>query len=168
MVVVTEDLHRMRSTHSVRYGTAMAMKDIGNESIDLVVTSPPYPMIEMWDQVFSNQSDEVKEAMNKSDGNRAFELMHSLLDCAWHEVYRVLKPGAFACINIGDATRTIKDHFRLYSNHARILNYCLSLGFSIGLRLSGGSRQMLRTSSWGQVCFPLVHTSRLSMNSYLC
>ncbi len=106
------------------------MTGIGDDSIDLVVTSPPYPMIEMWDQVFSQQSGEIKEAIDSSDGNRTFELMHGLLDRAWREVYRVLKPGGFACINIGDATRSIKDHFRLYSNHARILNYCLGIGFS--------------------------------------
>lgn len=120
----------MQSTHQVRYGTATAMNDIGDESIDLVVTSPPYPMIEMWDEVFSQQREEVKDAISKGDGNRAFELMHGLLDRAWHEVYRVLKPGGFACINIGDATRTIEDHFRLYSNHARILSRCLDIGFS--------------------------------------
>lgn len=106
------------------------MNDIGSESIDLVVTSPPYPMIEMWDEMFSLQCEGVKEAIDGNDGIRAFELMHGLLDRVWREVYRVLKPGGFACINIGDATRTIDGHFRLYSNHARILNYCLGLGFS--------------------------------------
>jgi DNA modification methylase len=34
-----------------------------------------------------------------------------------------------ACINIGDATRTLGTSFRLYSNHSRILNRCLDLGF---------------------------------------
>lgn len=120
----------MRSTHRIKYGTATALQDISDESIDLVVTSPPYPMIEMWDGIFSQQCEGVKDAICDGDGNRAFELMHGLLDLAWREIYRVLKPGGFACINIGDATRTIKDHFRLYSNHARILSCCLGLGFS--------------------------------------
>ena len=113
-VVLMKDWQGMQSIHQVRYGSAAAMSDIGDESIDLVVTSPPYPMREMWDEVFSQQGEEVKDALGKGDGNRAFELMHGLLDRAWHEVYRVLKPGGFACINIGDATRTIEDHFRLY------------------------------------------------------
>jgi modification methylase len=120
----------MQSIHQVRYGTATAMDDVEDESIDLVVTSPPYPMIEMWDEVFSRQCPDVKEAVGKGDGNRAFELMHGVLDRAWREVYRVLKTGSFACINIGDATRTIGDTFRLYANHARILQSCLGLGFS--------------------------------------
>jgi DNA modification methylase len=42
----------------------------------------------------------------------------------------VLKPGGFACINIGDATRTLKQNFALYTNHARILKFAQELGFS--------------------------------------
>ena len=40
-----------------------------------------------------------------------------------------MKDGGIACINIGDATRTLKDVFQIYTNHARILKYCLELGF---------------------------------------
>jgi DNA modification methylase len=68
--------------------------------------------------------------LKKGDGKTAFELMHKELDKVWKEVYRVLKEGGFACINIGDATRTIDGEFRLYANHSRILQYCLKLGFS--------------------------------------
>ncbi|MFC1814665.1 DNA-methyltransferase [Thermodesulfobacteriota bacterium] len=56
--------------------------------------------------------------------------MHNLLDPVRAEVYRVLKFGSFACINIGDATRTINDNFVLYPNHMRILKSALELGFS--------------------------------------
>lgn len=54
--------------------------------------------------------------------------MHQLLYPIWKEVYRVLRPGGFACINIGDATRTIDKRFKLYANHARILRHCLEIG----------------------------------------
>jgi modification methylase len=52
------------------------------------------------------------------------------LDPVWKEVYRVLKVGGFACINIGDATKTINGNFVLYPNHIRILKSALDLGFS--------------------------------------
>ncbi|MCK4469614.1 MAG: site-specific DNA-methyltransferase, partial [Desulfobacterales bacterium] len=45
-------------------------------------------------------------------------------------VHRVLKSGGIACINIGDATRTINDHFALYTNHSRIHTYMQKIGFS--------------------------------------
>jgi len=94
------------------------------------VTSPPYPMIEMWDDMFSQQSSTVKKKLEQSDGIGAYELMHQILDATWQEAYRVLKSGGFACINIGDATRTINGNFILYTNHARILKYTQELGFS--------------------------------------
>lgn len=56
--------------------------------------------------------------------------MHQELDKIWSECYRVLKEGGIACINIGDATRTINNNFCLYTNHARIINYCLKIGFT--------------------------------------
>ena len=103
---------------------------MSNESIDLVVTSPPYPMIEMWDQIFTSQNEKIGRALNKKDGPTAFELMHQELDKVWDELYRVLKVGGIACINIGDATRTINSHFALYTNHSRIQTYMQKLGFS--------------------------------------
>ena len=106
------------------------MKEIKDKSVELVVTSPPYPMIEMWDSLFSSQSKKIEAALDKNDRMTAFELMNQELDEVWNEVYRVLAPGGFACINIGDATRTINGHFMLYPNHARILSHMMTLGFT--------------------------------------
>ncbi len=106
------------------------MNQIEDESVDLMITSPPYPMIEMWDEIFSKQNSEIEEALKKEDGNQAFELMNEELDKVWNEVHRVLKQGGLACIDIGDATRKVGEEFRLYSNHSRILQHCSKLGFS--------------------------------------
>ncbi len=119
----------MRTEHKVIFGDAKDMNKIKSESINLMITSPPYPMIAMWDEMFSKQNPEIVEALKKEDGERTFELMHKELDKVWKEVYRVLKVGGIACINIGDATRSMKNKFQIYTNHARILNYCLNLGF---------------------------------------
>ena len=120
----------MKTRHEVIFSDSNSMKHLSDESVDLIVTSPPYPMIEMWDDMFSQQSSIVKEKLAQSDGRGAYELMHQILDATWKEVYRVLKSGGFACINIGDATRTINGNFILYTNHARILKYTQELGFS--------------------------------------
>jgi len=55
--------------------------------------------------------------------------MHKELDKVWHECFRVLKKGGFACINIGDATRTLSENFRLFSNHSRIISSFVQIGF---------------------------------------
>ena len=117
--------------------------------IDLVVTSPPYPMIEMWDRQFLALDPLNGAALSDCDGDRAFELMHAVLDevcgcgsivftgsgpwqeVAWRECHRVLRPGGLAYINVGDAMRTIGGEFRLFSNHSRILQESSRLSFSM-------------------------------------
>lgn len=121
----------LRTSHQIVLQSSEDLSTLADESVDLVVTSPPYPMIEMWDEVFTAQdsSGAVGRALSAGDGAEAFELMHRLLDRVWRECYRLLKPGAFACINIGDATRKVGGNFRLYPNHARIISSCTALGF---------------------------------------
>ena len=121
----------MKTIHKIVFQDAQDLKEIASESVDLVVTSPPYPMIEMWDDSFSSQSPKIRTALERGYGKWAHELMHEILDPVWDEVFRVLKDGRFACINIGDATRRVEGDFCLYSNHARILSHLLNIGFSV-------------------------------------
>lgn len=120
----------MRTTHQIIFENSKNMRGIQSESADLVVTSPPYPMIEMWDEMFAAQNRAIRDALSRTEGSAAFELMHQELDAVWNEVYRILRNGGIACINIGDATRTIGGDFVLYQNHSRILTYLLKIGFS--------------------------------------
>ena len=120
----------MQTTHKILFQDARDLKEIASESVDLVVTSPPYPMIEMWDDMFSDQNPDIGNAFARGDGKHAYALIHEILDAVWDEVFRVLKDGRFACINIGDATRKVRDDFCLYPNHARVLMYLLNIGFS--------------------------------------
>jgi len=119
----------MITEHKVIFGDSREMKQIKSESVDLMITSPPYPMIKMWDEMFGEQNPEITKALKEDNGEKAFELMHKELDKVWDETFRVLKNGGIACINIGDATRTLKSVFQIYTSHARILNHCLNLGF---------------------------------------
>ena len=107
------------------------MAAVPDGSVSLVVTSPPYPMIELWDAQFAAADAAIADALSSEEGARAFELMHRRLDAVWRECHRVLQPGGLACINVGDATRKIGGEFRLFSNHSRILQALTRLGFSI-------------------------------------
>ena len=119
----------MKSTHKIYFKDSKNMRAIPSSSVHLAVTSPPYPMIKMWDDMFGRQNGNIQKAFQNTDGYKAFELMHRQLDQTWKELYRILISGGFACINIGDATRTIGDDFRVYSNHARILTALIEAGF---------------------------------------
>ena len=112
----------METIHKVYFKDSSDMCELESNSIDLMITSPPYPMIEMWDLLFSSLNDEIKQALKEEDGKRAFNLMHKELDKVWREVARVLKLGGIACVNIGDATRKIGKNFQLYPNHVKITN----------------------------------------------
>jgi len=120
----------METSSKIIFGNSNKMDSIDSDSVDLIVTSPPYPMIKMWDEMFCDQSPSIEDALKKSHGMKAFELMHKELDRVWKEMFRVLKNGGFACINIGDAVRTIGGDFCLYPNHSRILHFLQDLGFS--------------------------------------
>jgi len=117
----------METRHRVITGDARELP-LPDDSIELVVTSPPYPMIEMWDDIFGSLDPAIADALAADDGDRAFSLMHDVLDTVWAELERVLVPGGIACINVGDATRSLSDGFRSYPNHAEITNRLTDLG----------------------------------------
>ena len=113
----------METEHRIYFKKSSDMSEIESNTIDLMITSPPYPMIEMWDQLFSTLNEEIKQALEEEDSKKAFNLMHQELDNVWREVARVLKLGGIACINIGDATRKIGKNFQLFPNHVKITNF---------------------------------------------
>ncbi len=119
----------MRTEHDVYVGDSRDLGALADGSVELVVTSPPYPMIEMWDDVFAELNPEIKERLAVGDGAGAFRLMHAALGETWEEVSRVLVDGGIACVNIGDATRKLDGDFRVYQNHAEVIRWFDRLGF---------------------------------------
>jgi len=111
----------MKTKHVLVVGDSRDLKEIKDRKIPihLVVTSPPYPMIEMWDKQFSEL------------GAHSYQGMHNLLAEVWKQCYQVLVDGGLMCINIGDATRRNDGSgFRLYPNHSKIIEHCEKIGFS--------------------------------------
>lgn len=119
----------MEATHRIVTGDSRSLSNVDDDSVELVVTSPPYPMIEMWDELFSELNPEITDSLEAGDGQAAFSQMHEELEKVWNEVSRVLVEGGIACINIGDATRTVDGSFRVFQNHSRIINAFEDLGF---------------------------------------
>ena len=118
----------MQTAHAVRVADAREMS-LPENSVELVVTSPPYPMIEMWDDLFCEFDPSVGEALDAGDGERAFSLMHDCLDPVWDGVVEALAPGGLVCINVGDATRTL-DEFELHPNHVEVTRRLRERGLS--------------------------------------
>jgi len=106
------------------------MEETPDASINLVVTSPPYPMIAMWDDSLAQADPAVAKALAEDRGMDAFEGMHRTLDKVWDELARVVKEGGFVAINMGDATRSIGGEFAIYPNHSRITMAMIQKGFT--------------------------------------
>lgn len=121
----------METEHAIYFRDSRDMDAVDDGSVDLTVTSPPYPMIEMWDDLFAGFDDRVADALAAGDGQDAFDRMHAALEDVWAEVARVTAEDGIVCINIGDATRSLDGGaFRLYPNHSRVIRFFRDHGFT--------------------------------------
>lgn len=100
-------------------GDSRQMVEISNESIALVVTSPPY-----WN---------IKDYGIKGQIGYGQTLHEYLKDLyrVWKECFRVLLPGRRLCINIGDqfARSIIYGRYKVIPLHAEIISQCEDIGF---------------------------------------
>jgi site-specific DNA-methyltransferase (cytosine-N4-specific) len=94
-------------------------------------------MIKMWDTQFATVNPQIAalwqelEATGREETvTQIYDAMHETLARTWRETFRVLIEGGIACINVGDATRTVNGKFRLFPNHSRIIEHCEKIGFT--------------------------------------
>jgi DNA modification methylase len=100
-------------------GDSRVMKEVDNESVDLIITSPPYWHIK--DYGIPNQI---------GYGQTLHEYLKDLY-YVWKECHRVLRNGSRLCINIGDqfARSVIYGKYKVIPLHAEIITQCENLGF---------------------------------------
>jgi len=115
--------------HKTIYKNALdGLQKQESETIELTVTSPPYPMIEMWDDIFARCDEKIETAINNENWDTAHEQMHQYLNKIWREVIRVTKDNSIIAINIGNATRRTNNSFKLFSNTAKIIEFFTNNG----------------------------------------
>jgi site-specific DNA-methyltransferase (cytosine-N4-specific) len=127
----------MQTEHKIILGNSQQMHEVEDSTIHLMVTSPPYPMIKMWDAPFAAINPQIVALWQELEANgkeetvtQIYDAIHEALAKVWRETFRVLIKGGIACINIGDATRTVNGKFRLFPNHSRIIEHCEKIGFT--------------------------------------
>jgi hypothetical protein len=101
-------------------GNSMEMNELADNSVHLMITSPPYYNAKMYS----------KEPLENDLGNvHELELWFEKIGKVWSEVYRVLQPGRKAFINIMNLP--IREHgsFRSLNLVGRTVELCEDIGF---------------------------------------
>lgn len=100
-------------------GDSRNMNEIDDESIHLIVTSPPY-----W---------QLKDYGNgrQIGFNDSYEEYINNLNLVWKECYRVLHKGCRLCINIGDqfARSVYYGRYKIIPIREEIIRFCETIGF---------------------------------------
>ena len=94
------------------------MSGLADQSVHLIVTSPPY-----W-QLKDYGSDE------QIGFNDTYEEYINNLNIVWKECYRVLHDGCRLCINIGDqfARSVYYGRYKVIPIHSEIIRFCETIG----------------------------------------
>ncbi len=108
----------MKTSHKIISGDSRAMKELPNESVHLIITSPPY-----W-QLKDYGSD------NQIGFNDSYEKYINHLNLVWSECNRVLKNGCRLCINIGDqfARSVYYGRYKVIPIRTEVIKFCETIG----------------------------------------
>jgi len=109
----------MKTKHKIIIGDSRWMKEVPNESVHLIITSPPY-----W---------QLKDYGNdKQIGfNDTYEEYINNLNLVWNECSRILHKGCRLCINIGDqfARSVYYGRYKVIPIRTEIIKFLENAGF---------------------------------------
>jgi len=109
----------MLSKTTIIIGDSRRMDELKDESVHLIITSPPY-----W---------QLKDYGNGSQigFNDTYEDYINNLNLVWKESYRVLHKGCRLCVNIGDqfARSVYYGRYKVIPIREEIIKFCETIGF---------------------------------------
>ena len=107
------------SDHKIIIGDSRRMDAVDDESVHLVVTSPPY-----WQ--LKDYGPEQQIGYNDS-----YQDYVNNLNLVWNECFRVLHKGCRLCINIGDqfARSVYYGRYKIIPIRTEIIKFCETIGF---------------------------------------
>jgi DNA modification methylase len=103
----------------IYYKSSECMNELKDNSIQLIITSPPYGKIKNY---------ETESQIGYFD---SFNEYFNRLATVWRECYRVLEPHCKMVINVGDQYLRARDYgrYRIESISSKIISDCLLIGF---------------------------------------
>jgi len=109
----------MKTNHKIINGDSRQMTELSNNSVHLVITSPPY-----WQ--LKDYGSETQIGFNDS-----YENYINNLNLVWKECYRTLHNGCRLCVNIGDqfARSVYYGRYKVIPIREEIIKFCEHIGF---------------------------------------
>lgn len=105
--------------HKIINGDSRFMNEVPNESVHLVITSPPYWQLKDY------------ETCNQIGFDDTYEDYINNLNLVWKECHRILHNGCRLCINIGDqfARAVYYGRYKVIPIRTEIIKFCETIGF---------------------------------------
>lgn len=109
----------MKTNHRIINGDCRNLAELSNNSVHLVITSPPY-----WQ--LKDYGSETQIGFNDS-----YENYINNLNLVWKECYRTLHNGCRMCVNIGDqfARSVYYGRYKVIPIREEIIKFCENIGF---------------------------------------
>jgi len=112
-------INDIKTNHKIIRGDSRQMKELSDNFVHLVITSPPY-----WQLKDYGTDDQIGY-------NDSYENYINNLNLVWRECYRVLRNGCRLCINIGDqfARSVYYGRYKIIPIRTEIIKFCETIGF---------------------------------------
>jgi len=109
----------MKTNHKIILGDSRRMEELSEDSVQLIVTSPPY-----WQLKDYGSSDQI-------GFDHSYEDYINNLNLVWKECYRTLESGCRLCVNIGDqfARSVYYGRYKIIPIRTEIIKFCEIIGF---------------------------------------
>ena len=142
--------------HRIIFGDSRNMSRIPDQSVQLIVTSPPY-----WQLKDYGSTDQI-------GFHDSYETYINNLNLVWQECYRVLCDGCRMCVNIGDqfARSVYYGRYKVIPIRTEIIRFCETLGMDYMGAVIWQKTTNMHTSGGGAVMgsFPYPRNGILKMD----
>jgi len=137
----------MQTKHKIIIGDSRNMAEIQDESVQLVVTSPPYWQLKDYG------------TENQIGFHDDYETYINHLNLTWQECFRVLNKGCRLCVNIGDqfARSTYYGRYKIIPIHSEIIKFCEMIGFDFMGQIIWQKTTTMNTSGGASIMGSFPH-----------
>ncbi len=144
------------TSHLVVIGDARDMREVSDESVHLIVTSPPY-----WQLKDYGDSNQI-------GFDHSYEEYINNLNLVWQESHRVLHGGCRLCINVGDqfARSVYYGRYKVIPIRTEVIRFCETIGFDYMGAIVWQKVTTCNTSGGGAVMgsFPFPRNGIIKVN----